>query len=112
VPPQDNGSIKTSLPSIQNFPDKKFDIINMQFEDPFYDKLKFEINFCWRIGLFSSMLVLVMKIVENLAMGINKIYFAISRNDVRLSITTSCADDSKIGSVVGCSIDDYHIYCF
>ena len=52
------------------FPNSRSDLITSSFQDLLYKDLNMEINITWKLGLFSSTLILARKYIENLVIDV------------------------------------------
>lgn len=66
------------------YPNSRKDLITSQSSDPFYKDLELEINISWRLGLFSSTLVLSRKYIENLIIDLLRNKYPVSNNTLNI----------------------------
>lgn len=74
------------LKKVKCYPNERNELVNSRLRDPFFEKLQFEINISWRLGLFTSTLVLSRKYIENLVIEILKKKFPprVSSDNIKL----------------------------
>jgi hypothetical protein len=66
-------------PTVQIFPATRGDLIETKFDNVFYDNLAQEINLAYKLGMFTSALILSRKIIENLVIEVFRAKFPRSK---------------------------------
>ena len=68
------------------YPSGRADIINNQFKDLFFLELQKEINLTWKLGLFTSTIILSRKLIENLVIEILRKKFPLNSSPTNLDL--------------------------
>jgi hypothetical protein len=71
---------------IKFYPNRRVDIITSQFNNLFFQELQKEINLTWKLGLFTSTLILSRKLIENLVIEILRKKYPMSSGSANLNL--------------------------